>query len=230
MRILIVEDDFYLAESISDALTTADYTVEVANDGLTGLQKALTLSHDLLLLDVTLPRLDGLQVCRQLRHQGVITPIVMLTARDTRTDKVMGLDSGADVYMVKPVDLDELLAQIRASLRRGQRPLHGSELRWGLLRLCQSTHEVYYGEVALYLTPKEFEIVVLLLQRGRHITKRQHILDQVWHLSEVPNEETIKAHIKGIRGKLAEAGAPKTFIESIYGVGYRLADVSATER
>lgn len=228
MRILLVEDDFYLAESVVDALTAEYYIVEVASDGLTGLRKAQTSVYDLLLLDITLPRLDGLQVCRQLRNQGLTVPIVMLTARDTRTDKVMGLDSGADVYMVKPFDLQELLAQVRASLRRGQGATL-PELRWGDLRLCQSTREVYYREQMVYLTPKEFGIVALLMQRGRRVTERQQILEQVWLPAENPNEETVKAHIKGIRNKLADVGAPKSFIETVYGVGYRLADVSATE-
>ncbi len=228
MRILLVEDDFYLAESVVDALTAEHYAVEVATDGLAGLQKAQTLMYDLLLLDVTLPRLDGLQVCRQLRNQGLTLPIVMLTARDTRTDKVMGLDSGADVYMVKPFDLQELLAQVRASLRRGQ-GASLPELRWGELRLCPSTHEVFYGACRVYLTPKEFGIVMLLLQRGRRITERQQILDQVWLPRENPNIETVKSHVKSIRNKLIDAGSPKSFIETVYGVGYRLADVSVTE-
>lgn len=221
MRILLIEDDRYLAESIAEALSAEQFRVDVATDGVMGLHQAGSQLYDLILLDVTLPRLDGLQVCQQLRAQGITLPVIMLTARDTRTDKVLGLDAGADVYMVKPVDLQELLAQVRASLRRGQ-GYTTSELRWGSLCLNPRTYEVFYGQRLVSLTPKEFAILTLLMQRGRTVLERYVILDQLWPVGDPPSEETVKAHIKGLRNKLSQAGAPRDFIETVYGIGYRL--------
>lgn len=224
MRILLVEDDRQLADSLVDALSSQRYVVDTVRDGETGWSQFQTSDYDLALLDVTLPKLDGIQLCKRLRERGKSLPILMLTARDTRDDKVMGLDAGADVYMVKPFDLQELLAQIRASLRRGQG--HSSAtLIWGALHLHPTTYEVAYGNTGIRLTPKEFSILELLMQNGRRVMSRTFLLERLWSLSDPPNEETIKAHIKSLRKKLSQAGAPHHLIETVHGMGYRLQPV-----
>ncbi len=224
MRILLVEDDGQLSESLVDALSAQNYGVEVVRDGETGWEYLLTGDYDLALLDVTLPKLDGIRLCQRIRNQGLSIPVLMLTARDTCDDKVLGLDAGADAYMVKPFDLQELLAQIRASLRRGQ----GSPspvLVWGLLKLHPTRYEVTYGTTGIRLTPKEFSILELLMQNGRRVLSRSFLLERIWTLTDPPTEETIKAHIKTLRKKLCQAGAPQHLIETVHGVGYRLMDI-----
>ena len=220
MRILLVEDDVYLATSLSEALTAQQYVVDLANDGEAAWQHLSLLPYDLTLLDVTLPSLDGLSLCQRMRSHGHQSPVLMLTARDTSADKVAGLDCGADAYMVKPFDLSELLAQIRALLRRG--PALSPVLRWGELHLTPSTYEVSYQEYPLRLTPKEFAILDLLMRNGRRVMSRSVILESIWSFDESPGEATVKAHIKALRQKLQQAGAPRSFIETVHGLGYRL--------
>lgn len=221
MRILLVEDDHHLAASLSEALVAQHYTVDVAHDGEIAWQQIALLPYDLMLMDVTLPQVDGLTLCQRLRSHGVVAPVLMLTARDTSSDKVAGLDAGADAYMVKPFDLGELTAQIRALLRRGQstRP---TTLDWGLLRLNPTTYEVAYGDRPLRLTPKEFAILELLIRHGRRVLSRHFILESIWRLEDPPGEETVKAHLKALRQKLRQAGAPRHLIETVHGLGYRL--------
>lgn len=221
MRILLVEDDVYLATSLSEALTAQQYVVDLAKDGEVAWQHLSLLPYDLTLLDVTLPHLDGLSLCQRMRSHGYQSPVLMLTARDTSADKVAGLDCGADAYMVKPFDLSELLAQIRALLRRG-RPALTPVLRWGELRLNPATYEVAYQDYPLRLTPKEFAILDLLVRNGRRVLSRSAILESVWSFDEAPGEATVKAHIKALRQKLQAANAPRNFIETVHGLGYRL--------
>lgn len=145
----------------------------------------------------------------------------MLTARDTTQDRVLGLDAGADAYMVKPFDLSELLAQIRALLRRGSsQPLY--LLTWEQLSLNPTTYEVSYDHQSLRLTPKEFSILELLMRNGRRVLSRSFILEALWSMQSPPDEAAVKAHVKSLRHKLKVAGAPKTLIETVHGVGYRL--------
>ncbi len=221
MRILLIEDDSHLAESLSEALVAQRYSVDVVHDGEMAWQQMSLLPYDLMLMDVTLPRVDGLTLCRRMRSQGVDSPVLMLTARDTSQDKISGLDAGADAYMVKPFDLSELIAQIRALLRRGQLSA-STTLTWGALRLNPSTYEVTYQESLLRLTPKEFAILNLLMRHGRRVISRYFILESVWQMDDPPGEETVKAHIKSLRQKLRKAGAPRNFIETVHGLGYRL--------
>lgn len=221
MRILLVEDDHQLSESLMEALTAQRYSVDCVRDGEAAWEQTQAFQYDLLLLDVTLPKLDGIQLCQRLRDRGNFTPTLMLTARDTSLDKVMGLDAGADAYMVKPFNLQELLAQIRALLRRGQAgtpPI----LRWGDLSLDPGTYEVMYGRSPIHLTPKEFALMEALLRYGKRVLSPSAMLEQIWTWQEVPEESTIKTYIKNLRSKLKAAGAPKDFIETVHGVGYRL--------
>ncbi len=223
MRILLVEDDRQLADSLAEALTAQRYAVDVAEDGEVGWQWVQGTPYDLIVMDVTLPRLDGVGLCQRLRNQGCHIPILMLTARDTSFDKVMGLDAGADAYMVKPFDLQELLAQIRALLRRGVGP-PTPVLRWGDLSLNPSSYEVHYHRTPIHLTPKEFAILEALLRHGRRVLSRATIAENLWTWQEAPSDDTIKTYIKNLRAKLKAAGAPKTFIETVHGLGYRLMD------
>ena len=221
MRLLLVEDDIQLAESLSEALMAEHYVVDVVKDGEAGWSQIQTLDYDLTLMDVTLPYLDGIRLCQRLRHRGHQLPVLMLTARDTSQDKIRGLDAGADAYMVKPFDLSELLAQIRALLRRGSLPTVIA-LAYEQLQLNPETYEASYAQQALRLTPKEFSILELLMRNGRRVLSRSFILESLWSMQSPPDEETVKAHIKSLRNKLKAAGAPKSFIETVHGIGYRL--------
>jgi len=156
--------------------------------------------------------------------QGYYLPLLMLTARDTSADKITGLDAGADDYVVKPFDLLELMARIRALLRRGSGAT-SLLLQWERLRLNPSTFEVMYGDRPLRLTPKEFSILELLLNNGRRVLSRAFIVERVWSFTEPPEEESVKAHIKSLRQKLKVAGAPEDFIETVHSMGYRLKQV-----
>lgn len=221
MRILLVEDDVRLAETLAEALTDQRYIVDVVADGEAGWNQAKILDYDLLLLDVMLPELDGISLCHRLRSHSYSMPVLMLTARDTVSDKITGLDAGADDYVVKPVDLQELFARIRALLRRG----HASSppiLEWGNLRLNPSTYEVSYGQTMLHLTPKEYGLLELLLRNGRRVLSRSVIIEHVWSLESPPEEHAVKVHIRSLRQKLKAAGACDDLIETVHGMGYRL--------
>jgi two-component system OmpR family response regulator len=227
MRILLVEDDLRLAETLAEALSDQLYTVDIAANGLLAWDYVKSLEYDLVLLDVMLPELDGITLCQQLRSQGYLMPILMITARDTVSDKITGLDAGADDYIVKPVDLGELFARIRALLRRGgttSQPI----LEWGAIKLDPSTYEVSYANKNLSLTRKEYSILELLLRNGRRVLSRSMIIDHIWKLESPPEEDTVKVHIRSLRQKLRASGASDNLIETLHGIGYRLAVVSNT--
>lgn len=225
MRILLVEDNARLAEALLEALTDQLYVVDVVKDGEFAWDQVKAIAYDLILLDVMLPKLDGISLCQRLRHHGYSLPVLMLTARDTSTDKVNGLDAGADDYVVKPFDLQELLARIRALLRRGS-STSPPILTWGKLLLNPSTYEVTYLDVPLQLTPKEFSLLELLLRNGRRVLSRAVIIDSLWKSESSPEEDTVKAHIKSLRQKLRTVAAPEDFIETVHGLGYRLKQFS----
>jgi DNA-binding response OmpR family regulator/HPt (histidine-containing phosphotransfer) domain-containing protein len=222
MRILLVEDDHLIAQAVAETLTKQNqYIVDIAADGQEGLELAEAFSYDLVLLDVMLPKLDGISLCQQLRREGYQMPIFMLTARDTRTDKVIGLDAGADDYLVKPFDFQELTARIRALLRRGNSTLP-TVLKWGELQLDPSSCEVAYGTQSLHVTPKEYALLELFLRSSQRTFSRSEIIDRLWTLEDPPQEDTIKSYIKSLRQKLKAAGAQSDLIETVYGLGYRL--------
>ena len=221
MRILLVEDDERITDALAEDLTDQHYVVEVANDGQMGWEMLDAFTYDLILLDVMLPRVDGITLCRRLRQVGCPTPILMLTARDSILDRVSGLDAGADDYLVKPFDLQELSARIRALLRRGDATLP-PVLEWGGLRLDPSSCEVWHNGEPLALSPKEYSLLELFLRNGRRVFSRAQILEHLWPYECAPEEATVKAHIRGLRQKLKVAGAPYDLIETVYGLGYRL--------
>lgn len=220
MRILLVEDDDILAEGLADAIANQRYVVDTVADGEAAWEQIKIVEYDLIVLDVMLPKLDGISLCKRLRSHQFGMPILMLTARDTSRDKVTALDAGADDYMVKPFDLPELLARIRALLRRGESspPI----LQWTSLRLDPNTYEVTYADRVLYLTPKEFSILELLMRNGRRVLSRSLIIEHIWSFDDPPSEDAVKAHIKSLRHKLKTAGAPNDLIQTVHGVGYRL--------
>ena len=221
MRILLVEDDQRIAIALMETLRDRQYQVDLGVDGEAAWEFLQAFSYELILLDVTLPKLNGIQLCQRLRKAGIQTPVLMLTARDSSSDKVLGLDAGADDYVVKPFDLAELTARIRALLRRGTAVLP-TVLEWGDLRLNPSNYEVSYGENLLNLTPKEYQLLELFIRKHKMVLSRSLILDHLWSFEDPPGEETVKVHIKDLRKKLRIAGAPPDFIETVYGVGYRL--------
>jgi DNA-binding response OmpR family regulator/HPt (histidine-containing phosphotransfer) domain-containing protein len=220
MKILLVEDDETIVQILQPTLASQRYLVELATDGQAGWELADSFEYDLILLDVMLPKLDGINFCKKLRAKGDRTPVLLLTAQDSSTDKVRGLDAGADDYALKPFDIEELLARIRALLRRSS-ATPSPVLEWGFLRLDPSSCEVTYDGKLLHLTAKEYGILELLLRNTHRIFSQSALLDRVWTFDEPPTENTVRAHIKSLRQKLKKAGAPD-LIETVYGLGYRL--------
>lgn len=157
----------------------------------------------------------------KLRDRNFTIPVLMLTARDTVADKIIGLDAGADAYMVKPFDLEELMAQVRALLRRRVNGA-SSKLCWGSLCLNPITYEVTYDDKILYFTPKEYALLELLVTNGRRVLSRPGIIERLWSVDEFPTEEAVKTHIRTLRQKLRSVGAPGDFIETVHGLGYRM--------
>ncbi len=221
MRILVVEDNESIVEMLVDALTCQHHVVDVARDGLSGFKYAETQAYDLILLDVMLPELNGISLCRKIRQRGNNTPILMLTAKSTLGDKIEGLDAGADDYLTKPFELKELEARIRALSRRSPQALP-PVLEWGDLLLDPSTCQVTYGAVPLHLTPKEFLLLELFLRNPNRTFSRSAIVDRLWPMEDSPGEDTVKMHVRSLRRKLATVSAPQDAIETVYGMGYRL--------
>lgn len=221
MKILLVEDDRVTGSFLSQALTNHQYTVDLAKDGQQGLDLAFSFNYDLILLDLLIPKVDGIRFCQQLRSRSNETPILLLTAKDSTKDKVKGLEAGADDYLVKPFELPELIARIRALLRRKQ-VIVSSIITWENLYLDTNARQVRYGENLLHLTPKEYGILELMLRNPRQVFSRSAILDNLWDFAESPGEETVTSHIKTLRQKLKAAGATQDLIETVYGLGYRL--------
>ena len=220
MKILVLEDDEHLSAILTTALKERHHVVEAAADGVTGWNLLEACPYDLILLDVRLPNLDGVRFCQRLRDRHYRTPVLMLTSLDTSEDKVLGLDSGADDYVVKLFDLPELMARIRAMLRRG-----GSVapiLQWGSIQLDPSSTDVSYKGKPVKLTPKEFSLLELLLRNSRQVFSRSDILDRLWTFEDPPNEDAVKALVKRLRQKLVRAGARPDASETVYGLGYRL--------
>ncbi|MDJ0842775.1 response regulator transcription factor [Crocosphaera sp.] len=221
MKILVVEDDENIVIPIEEDLDEKNYIVEVASDGQEAKELIDVFDYDVIVLDVMLPKLDGITLCQQLRSNGCRTPILMLTARDTIKDRVKGLDAGADDYLIKPFDLEELSARIRALLRRGETTLP-PVLTWGGLRVDPNTCEVTYEQQVLSLSPKEYRLLEFFLRHPRRMFSRAKLLDHLWSMDQIPEEATVKAHISSLRQKLKTAGLKSDVIETVYGLGYRL--------
>jgi DNA-binding response OmpR family regulator len=222
MKILLVEDDELIAQTLENVLRDRHYIVDRADEGDLGWEFVEAYDYDLILLDIILPKLNGIEFCKRLRSVGNQTPVLLLTAQNSSSKKVIGLDAGADDYVVKPFEITELLARIRVLLRR-RNSLLSPVLQWGELSLNSSTHEVVYQEKILNLTPKEYRLLEFFLRSSdNRVLTRKMILDRLWDIEEAPSENAIAAHIKDLRRKLKQAGANSDFIETVYGIGYRL--------
>ncbi len=218
-RVLVVEDDEDIALAIQRSLRMEGYEVRIAADGEAALDSAGAFHPDLVVLDLGLPKLDGIEVARRLRADGDV-PILMLTARDGVDSRVEGLDSGADDYLVKPFALEELLARLRALLRR--RPPRGSAFMVaGDLRLNPDTREVYRGEREVELTSREFELLEYLMRNERLVVSRQALLDEVWGYHPFAETNTIDVFVSNLRRKL-EAGGEDRLLHTVRGAGYVL--------
>ncbi len=220
MRVLIVEDEPALAAALREALAGIGHAVDVADDGEQAQELFAAYPYDLAVLDVTLPRQSGLDVCRQARLRGLDLPILMLTARDTLSDKVAGLDAGADDYMVKPFELDELLARVRALLRR-RSPHKEAVLRVGDLSLDPASGEVLRAGEPVRLARKERALLEVLMRNAGRIVPRERILEHLWDMEAEPDPEVIRAHVKLLRKALRDQQEPR-LIETVHGIGYRM--------
>ncbi|PSN05839.1 multi-component transcriptional regulator, partial [filamentous cyanobacterium CCT1] len=219
MRILLVEDDSVLADRLVDCLTSQRYVVDAIADGQTAESYALATAYDLIITDVGLPGLDGIALCERLRHQGCKTPILLMTAKDAPAERVRGLDAGADDHLIKPLNLDEFLARVRALLRRGE-VVPDTLLAVGPLRLDPASCQVAYSDTPLKLTPKEYSLLELFMRHPERVFSRAHLVEHLWSFDDPPLEDSVKAHIKGLRRKLKDVGAAD-WIENVYGIGYR---------
>ena len=221
-HILVVEDEAKLAQFIKLELEFEDYEVTIAADGLTGLSTAREIEPDLILLDWMLPGISGLEICRRLRQTGSKMPIILLTAKDEVSDRVAGLDAGADDYVIKPFSIEELLARIRAGLRR-DRQENSDLLQFYDLTLNKSTREVYRGKRAIELTAKEFDLLEYLISHPRQVLTRDQILERVWGYDFMGDSNIIEVYIRYLRLKLEAQKEPR-LIQTVRGVGYVLRD------
>jgi DNA-binding response OmpR family regulator len=226
MRILLVEDDADLAQFIRKGLKEEHYVVDVAADGEAGLALALDNSYDLMILDIMLPKLDGLTLCRRVRNKGISTPVLLLTARNNLETKVSGFDTGADQFMPKPFAFAELLARIRALLRRGssQQIAH---LQAADLRLDPASHRVWRAGQEISLTNKEYALLEFLLRNKNRVLTRTAIIEHVWDISYDPMTNIVDAHIRALRAKIDRDFSPP-LIATVRGAGYMLEEPDAS--
>jgi two-component system response regulator MprA len=222
MRLLVVDDDRALRDVLRRALTLAGYEIRLAETGAQALTEVTTGVPDAVVLDVGLPDIDGLEVCRLLRREGNRVPVLMLTARDTVSDRIDGLDAGADDYLVKPFDIDELKARLRALLRRsGAETDEEGGLAFGELRLDAARHGVSVGESFVELTRTEYQLLELLMLNPRRVLPHSLIYDRVWGYDFGPTSNALRVYIGYLRRKLEDAGA-RPEIHTVRGVGYSL--------
>ncbi len=221
MRVLIIEDELGVSGFLTQGLKESGYLVDAVPDGRQGLEYALTGVYDVIVLDLMLPGMDGLTVLRELRAGGIQTPVLCLTARDGLNDRVRGLDSGADDYLVKPFAFPELLARLRALTRRPPLQQADAILRYDDLTLNPATREVTRGERHIDLTPREFSLLELLLRHPEQVLTRSQILEQVWDYSYYGTPKVVDVYIGYLRRKLCPAGE-RPLIHTVRGVGYRL--------
>jgi len=222
-RILIVEDEAPMRTALADLLTAEGYRTLTAADGMAGLNRALEEKPDLILLDVMMPKLDGFAVCAGLRRTASATPVLMLTAKGQVDDRVQGLDAGADDYLVKPFSSEELLARVRALLRRMERQnQHSLKLNLGCVEINLARQTARRGAAPVHLTAKEFAMLRLLAGAGGEPVTREKFLDAVWGYTSFPTTRTVDNHIASLRGKLEVNPESPQWIKTVHGVGYKL--------
>ncbi|NRA62777.1 MAG: response regulator transcription factor [Psychrobium sp.] len=224
-RILIVEDEVDLANLIEITLNNAGFVVQKFYCGQQGLEAALSGKYDLLMLDIMLPLVDGLEICRQVRLKDPLTPIMMLTARDTETDRVMGLNMGADDYLTKPFSIRELQARVSALLRRACLAQtvqeHNKDIVFADFVIEPSCHKVSYGQREIELTSTEFDLLYFLAQHPGQVFNRSQLLDSVWGYNHLGYEHTVNSHINRLRAKLEQQENLPKLVHTIWGVGYK---------
>jgi two-component system OmpR family response regulator len=220
MRVLVVEDDIKLGSVLQRGLATDGIAADTVGDGHSALIRAGATAYDVIVLDVMLPDIDGFEVCRGLREQGIQAPVLMLTARDAVEDRVHGLDSGADDYLVKPFSFDELLARVRALSRRGpiERPV---VLRVGDLRLDSAKHQVWRGKHPIDLSRREYALLEALMRRPGDVLSRFQLLEQVWSYEYENRSNVVEVYIRYLREKIDRPFERNT-LQTVRGVGYRV--------
>ena len=220
LKILIVEDDDTVRETLALNLRAEGYQVQEASEGERGLSMAREWAPNLVVLDVMLPNIDGLTVCRILRRESSV-PIILLTARSTETDKIIGLESGADDYIVKPFSLGEFLARVRAALRRGKTSSPSTELAAADLRLDPITRRAFKGDQELQLAPREFELLATLMRNQGAVLTRDLLLTSVWGEDYIGDTRTVDVHIRWLRQKIEADPSNPDHIQTVRGMGYR---------
>jgi two-component system, OmpR family, manganese sensing response regulator len=219
MRLLLVEDEENLAHALKDVLTAAGHVIDVVYRGDDGWDLAQTVAYDLLILDWMLPGLSGIELCRKLRHSGKNTPVLMLTAKDLSLNKVQGLDAGADDYMIKPFDTAELLARVRALLRRPT-SFQDQVVEASGVRLDLQTMTAYREGKTVTLNRKEFQLLEYFLTHPGQVLTRDQIIERLWEIGEEPESNVVAAQVRLLRQKI-DQGFSKPLIHTVYGIGYR---------
>jgi DNA-binding response OmpR family regulator len=226
ITVLAIEDDPAILRGLSDNLRFEGYEVVIAADGETGYRLQAERKPDLILLDLMLPRMSGLEFCRKLRGEGIQTPILMLTARSEEADRVLGLDLGADDYVAKPFSVRELMARVRALLRRSQAHADGAdalpdELRFGDTEIDFRSYEARRSGEPVEMTRKEFAILRYLASRAGEVVSRDDLLNEVWGYDSYPSSRTVDNHVAGLRAKLERDASQPEHIRTVHGVGYK---------
>jgi two-component system, OmpR family, alkaline phosphatase synthesis response regulator PhoP len=230
LALLVIEDDENISTAIGEYFSRAGYEVQTAGDGLAGVQAALTDRPDAVVLDLMLPKMDGLAVCRELREKAPYIPILMLTAKDDVVDKVLGLEMGADDYITKPFSLRELEARIKSVLRRvqiGARSESATDeapIMRGKLRIDPAKREVSVGDRQVDLTPKEFELLRLFASNPGRVFPRKYLLEKIWDYSYEGYDRTIDSHINRLRAKIEENPDNPQMVLTVWGIGYKFSD------
>jgi two-component system, OmpR family, manganese sensing response regulator len=223
MKLLLVEDEYELALVIKAALEVQAHTVDVLEDGISAQEVLQGFTYDLLIVDWMLPELSGIELCQWMRKVGMAIPILMLTARDTVEDRVIGLDSGVDDYLIKPFDLQELRARVRALGRRRTTALASETLHFADLKLDTRILVAWRQDKEIVLTRKEFQLLELLMRHPRQVLSQEQIFDHLWEMGADPESNVIAAQIRLLRRKI-DAGFAFALIHTVYGLGYRLAE------
>jgi DNA-binding response OmpR family regulator len=221
-RVLIVEDDAAILRGLKDNLLAESYEVLTAADGEAGYRQIREQKPDLVILDLMLPRMSGYEVCRKVRAEGVLTPILMLTARGEEADRVLGLDLGADDYVTKPFSVRELLARVRALVRRAHPPKPlPEELRFGNVIVDFRRYEARKGETRIEMTRKEFGLLQYLASRPGEVVRRDELLEAVWDYKNYPTTRTVDNHVLSLRAKLEGKRTEPRYLITVHGVGYK---------
>jgi DNA-binding response OmpR family regulator len=223
MRVLVIEDDTDIASAITSMLARRRYAVDVASDGQTGLEQLLSGSYDVAIVDVALPKRDGFSICRAARSERVATPVLMLTARDAVEDRIRGLDAGADDYLIKPFDADELAARVRALLRRAERPLQTPHVSVGSLVVDANARSATVAGAHLELGTTEYRLLELLARNRGMTLSRAQILEKIWDYDFQGSSNIVDVYVSQLRRKLRALGATAS-IATVWGIGYKLVE------